>query len=345
MAIGIDDLDDDDILEFGQQEGTQEPPITPPAGQESEGDFMSDFLKTRGIDDLNKINFEDENGNLVERSWNDLSNEEKVNILNMPLETEQEDNNNNDLTEDEINLINQIRESKLSPVEYLESIKGEQVEITPQYKIDDLSDDEVYLLDLESRVGELSEDEAVQALNTVKSNEEFFKKQVEGIRKEYKEREDFQAQQEQAQIEQKEAEQFQEYQSQVIDAISNFNSVGSFDLNFEDADREELAEFMLSRDQSGKNYLFEALQDPETLTKAAWFILNGEEALNSISDYYVQQIKLVSDNQYKRGLEDGKKGVQTRPTVVIDNSNKKNNTKPQHYRSYTTINDLDDDDE
>jgi hypothetical protein len=92
---------------------------------------MSDFLKTRGIDDLNKINFEDENGNLVERSWNDLSNEEKVNILNMPLETEQEDNNNNDLTEDEINLINQIRESKLSPVEYLESIKGEQVEVTP----------------------------------------------------------------------------------------------------------------------------------------------------------------------------------------------------------------------
>ena len=345
MAIGIDDLDDDDILELGQQEEIQEPPVTLPAGQESEGDFMSDFLKTRGIDDLNKINFEDENGNLVERSWNDLSNEEKVNILNMPLETEQEDNNNNDLTEDEINLINQIRESKLSPVEYLESIKGEQVEITPQYKIDDLSDDEVYLLDLESRVGELSEDEAVQALNTVKSNEEFFKKQVEGIRKEYKEREDFQAQQEQAQIEQKEAEQFQEYQSQVIDAISNFNSVGSFDLNFEDADREELAEFMLSRDQSGKNYLFEALQDPETLTKAAWFILNGEEALNSISDYYAQQIKLVSDNQYKRGLEDGKKGVQTRPTVVIDNSNKKNNTKPQHYRSYTTINDLDDDDE
>jgi hypothetical protein len=43
---------------------------------------------------------------------------------------------------------------------------------------------------------------------------------------------------------------------------------------------------MLSRDQSGNNYLFEALQDPETLTKAAWFILNGEEALNEISDYF-----------------------------------------------------------
>jgi hypothetical protein len=45
-------------------------------------------------------------------------------------------------------------------------------------------------LDLESRVGELSDEEAAEALNTVKQNEEFFKKQIEGIRKEYKERED-----------------------------------------------------------------------------------------------------------------------------------------------------------
>jgi hypothetical protein len=39
---------------------------------------------------------------------------------------------------------------------------------------------------------------------------------------------------------------------------------------------------MLSQDETGKNYLYQALQDPETLTKAAWFILNGEDALNSI---------------------------------------------------------------
>jgi len=29
------------------------------------------------------------------------------------------------------------------------------------------------------------------------------------------------------------------------------------------------------------------LQDPETLVKAAWFILNGDEALNSISEYFI----------------------------------------------------------
>ena len=308
MTIGIDDLDDDDILEPGQQEGIQEPPLNEPPHQDEEGDFMSDFLKTRGIDDLNSINFEDDNGEVIQRSWNDLSNEEKINILNMPLEEAHEDNGN-DLTEEEVNLLTQIRQSNLSPQEYLQQIAGEQVEVTPQYKIDDLSDDEVYLLDLESRVGELSDEEAAQALSTAKSNEDFFKKQIEGIRKEYKEREDLQAQQEEAQREQEQQQAFEEYQAQVVDAINGFNSIGNFDLNFEDADREELAEFMLSRDQAGKNYLFEAL----------------------------------SENQYKKGLEDGKKGVQTRPTVVIDNSNKNNNNKPV-YRSYKSINDLDDDD-
>ena len=340
MAIGIDDLDDDDILEPGQQEEIQEPPLNEPPHQGEEGDFMSDFLRTRGIDDLNKINFQDDEGNIIERSWNDLTNEEKINILNMPLETEQGDNHN-DLTEEEINLLSQIRQSNMTPSEYLQSIAGEQVEITPQYKIDELSDDEVYLLDLESRVGELTDEEAAQALSSAKQNEDFFKKQIEGIRKEYKEREDFKTQQEEAEKEQEQQQAFENYQAQVVDAINGFTSIGNFDLNFEDADKEELADFMLSRDQAGKNYLFEALQDPETLTKAAWFILNGEEAFNTISDYFAQQIKLVSENQYKKGLEDGKKGVQTRPTVVIDNSKKNNN---QH-RQYKSIFDFDDDDE
>jgi len=90
----------------------------------------------------------------------------------------------------------------MTPSEYLQSIAGEHVEVTPQYKIDDLSDDEVYLLDLESRIGELTDEEAAQALSNAKQNEDFFKKQIEGIRKEYKEREDFKTQQEEAEREQ-----------------------------------------------------------------------------------------------------------------------------------------------
>ena len=40
MAIGIDDLDDDDILEPGQESSPQEPPREEPPKEEPEGDFM-----------------------------------------------------------------------------------------------------------------------------------------------------------------------------------------------------------------------------------------------------------------------------------------------------------------
>ena len=96
---------------------------------------------------------------------------------------------------------------------------------------------------------------------------------------------------------------------------------------------------MLSPDEAGNNYLYRALQDPETLVKAAWFILNGDEAFDSITDYFTNQIKLVSENQYRKGYEEGKKGTSpSRPTVVIQNN------KQNQRRQFNTIDDLDDED-
>lgn len=343
MQIGINDLDDDDFG-MGFEPSTQEPPVTqepptqelqtqePPANEDE--NFLSDFLKTRGIDDISKIKFEDDEGNIEEKSWNSLSKEEKLNILNTPLENISKDNN--ELTGEEIQLISTIRQSNLTPSQYIEQFTKTTPE-EPQYKIDDLSDDELFILDLESRVGELNNEIAAEALNNAKQNEELFKKQIEGIRKEYKEREDYQLQQEEAELEQQQQEAYNQFQDSVINSISQFDSIGNLDLNFDNSDREELAQFMLSRDEAGNNYLWQALQDPDTLVKAAWFILNGDEALNSISEYFINQIKLVSENQYKKGFEEGKSGKEpSRSTVVI---NEKQQTRP----SYKSIEDLDDD--
>lgn len=341
MAIGINDLDDDDFgmgfepteqNDVNNNTSSQQEQVTQQT-QSSEDDFLSDFLKTRGIDDISRIKFEDESGNIEEKNWNSLSKEEKFNILNTPLEVV--DNNQTDLSDEEIQLLNTIRQSNLTPQQYIEQFQPNQ---EPQYKIDDLSDDEIYLLDLESRVGELTDDVAAQALANAKQDEELYKKQVEGIRKEYKEREDLQLQQQEAEIEDEQQRAYEEFQNTVIQSIDNFNTIGNLDLNFSDADKEELASFMLSRDEAGNNYLWQALQDPETLVKAAWFILNGDEALNNISDYFVNQIKLVSQNQYKKGFEEGKSGKNpSRPQVVISD-------KQNKHRQYNSINDLDDDD-
>lgn len=341
MALGIDDLyDDDEVIEPSSQvevQETQEEPIQNQETNDEQTTVIEDFLKSRGIDDPSKIRFEDENGNIEERDWNTLSKEEQFNILNTPLSSSEEEPIDNQLSDEEIDLLNQIRQSNLSPSEYIKQIQGQPAE--PVYKIDDLSDDEIYLLDLEDRVGELSDDDAAQALAIAKQNEQLFQKQVEGIRKEYKEREDDQAKMEEAQKQQEEQEVYDQFKNSIIDSIKDFNNIGSFDLNFNDDDRNELAQFMLDKDETGNNYLWQALQEPETLVKAAWFILNGEEAFESISDYFTSQIKQVAETQYKKGLEDGKnngKPTQNKPKVLIK--------QPDKSRSYKSIEDLDDDD-
>lgn len=332
MEIGIDEIDDYDVIDqgFGQDQFEVEdsqPQEDFNQPQEQEDDYLVSFLKTRGIDDPNKIMFEDENNQIVERDWNSLTNEEKFNILNTPVESQEPVvEYKNDLTNEEADFLNYLRNNKLTPQQYIESLQAPQ---EPSYKIDDLSDDEVYLLDLESRIGELTDEQAAELLNNAKQNEELYQKQIEGIRKEYKEREDYQSQQDQAAQELEAQEQFAAYQQTVSRAIDNLTSVGNLDVNLEDADKEDLAEFILSQDQNGVNYLAQALQDPETLVKAAWFILNGDDAFNSIEDYFTDQIKKVSEAQYKKGYEDAKKGSAPSRQVVIQPSRQEK--KKQYY--------------
>lgn len=65
----------------------------------------------------------------------------------------------------------------MTPEEYLQSLLSE-VEQTKRYKVDDLSDEEVYALDLLHKVGQdISDEEINQAIELAKQNEGLFKKQ------------------------------------------------------------------------------------------------------------------------------------------------------------------------
>lgn len=75
MAIGINDLDDDDFgmgfepteqNDVNDNNSPQQEQVVQQV-QNSEDDFLSDFLKTRGIDDISRIKFEDESGNIEEK--------------------------------------------------------------------------------------------------------------------------------------------------------------------------------------------------------------------------------------------------------------------------------------
>ena len=73
--------------------------------------YIREKLIKEGINDSNKIKFEDEQGNIQEKSWNDLTEEEKLNILKTPnvKQTDPSEASNYGLDDSETALINYLR--------------------------------------------------------------------------------------------------------------------------------------------------------------------------------------------------------------------------------------------
>ena len=311
----------EDDLELQNPGDNQEPNNegSEPPVNESEDDLTSEVLRLKGIADPNKIKFEDETGAIIERSWDNLTRAEQLNILASQEEQEI------DLADDEIELLNAIRNSGMSVNDYLNAMQTPQEAPAQSYKIDELSDEDVYALDLLEKVGadNITDEELEQAINNAKQNETLFKKTVEGLRKEYiRLQQDEEAQLANEQAAQQEAA-YRQFATSITNEIRGLNSFAGQELELSDEDSEELAAFMLELDESGTSAFGRALQDPNLFTKAAFWLLNEEQIIEELS-------KQMQDN-YKRGYEQAKADLQNnnnnKPKLVF-------NTKPQAKPQY-----------
>ena len=334
MAIGTDELDDfndidelesnqDDIQSSIDTNDTQEDIESPTYEQNNgdhEEDFMITFLKSRGIEDMSKIKFEDEDGTIEEKNWDNLSNEEKLNILSYS-----DEDPDTDLDDNEVELINSIRESGLTPAEYIQQLQNQGIDSyiqnnqteQYQYQVDQLNDDELFIYDFISRMGDVTQEEAQEALDKAKSNESLFTKQIGAIRNEYKEAENEsirQAQMEEAAQAQEQYDQFANYVAEQVDNLSDFSG---YDLNMDDDDKDMLYEFIVGVDGAGNNHFAKALSDPKTLVKTAWLALNGEQMIHDITQYFQREISNVRKESYNKGKADALK--KDKPDVVYRN--------------------------
>ena len=319
---------DEQVVDDVQNDYTQD--TTEP---EEQGDLIDSLLKRQGINDPTKIKFEGEDGIIKERDWDDLSYNEQLNILT----GDSSSNPETDLDDDEIDLINMIRSSKISPQEYIDAVRNQAVNDyasqgtyqEPRYSVDDYTDDELFIYDMQARMPDMTDDELRDALENAKSNETVYQKQVNGIRNEYKQLENNKIQQEQAIAQQQYQEQYQQYANSIIDAIDNQSDIaGIFEL--EDEDKQLLAYSILGQDQAGISNLAKAVNDPTTLVKMMWFALNGERALQEIDEYYKDQITKARQHGYEKGRQEA------------GGSNSRVVKKPKlQQKQYKTIDDLD----
>lgn len=302
-------FEDDEFgdIDLGQQkpegnEGDQPAGQQKPSAQPDE-DLTTEVLRLKGITDPGKIKFEDETGAIVERAWDSLSREEQINIL-IDQEVEQQD-----FDDSELQLINTIRESGMTPDEYIQSLLP-KTEPTKRYKVDDLSDDEVYALDLLHKVGsDISDEEINQALELAKQNEGLFKKTVEGLRKEYiRLQEDEEAQIANEKAAREEAA-YNRFADSIKGQIKELDSFAGQPLQLSDDDIEDLSSFMLEIDDQGLSAFGRAMNDPALFTKAAFWILNEDKIVEELN-------KQIQDN-YRRGYEQAKLDLQGKPKAKL----------------------------
>lgn len=335
LSFDDDDEDYSQLESHEPEEGNDEQNYYQPQEEEQQPSLIDLLLRDKGISDSSKIKFADDNDNIQDVNWNDLSIEEQYNILtqqtNEP-EDEEPQSPENELTEEEINFLNILRSNNITPEQYVEAVVNQQLEnITPPepvYEIDSLTDEELFLGDLQIRTPEITEEELLDALNKAKENPELFEKQIAGLRNEYQALED-QNREEQALLEQEQTQaQYQEFQQSIFDGIDSLTSLGDIDIELSDEDKEELAEYILSPDQNtGISQLQQDLADPATLSQVAWFLLKGQETIDGLIQYFTKEISKVRETYQQKPNQ--------KPRVVVTQSRQSNSKK------VSSIDDLD----
>ena len=252
-------------------------------------DLILEVLKLKNINP-ESIKFENEKGELEEYNWNNLSLEEQKNIL-----ISNDLDNDYGLEEDEINIVNNFRESKLSYDDYINDIKTKAVEEYLQennpykvYSIDDYTDDDLYLLDLKTKMDDLTDEELILALETEKSNPTLYSKKINVLRNEYKNLEEAKIQAEQDLEEQENAKLRENFENTIKSSVTNLNSIGNLQLS--DDEKNNIYNFITGTNAAGDPLISTALNDPEKLVRMVWFALYGEQGFNVIQDYFTKQV-------------------------------------------------------
>lgn len=319
----------DDLKPYLGYNGNLEDPLKDPddnpdnISNNGDDDLITAFLHSKGITNPEEMKFEGDNGEEETVNFNDLSREEQLSILTNLGGNEDNNNIENNLDEDEINLLNEIRTNGLSVKEYLDWKATQAIEdylnADPQYQVDNLSDEELFLADLKDTLPDLTDEELLQILDQEKANETLFSKKVERLRNIYKEKE---IQHNQIQLAEAQAKQEEELNAarEAFDAtLEDIDNIGEF--NLEEEDKENIAEFILGSDKAGNRHFMKAINDPESLIKMAWFALYGDQALEDYANYFKDRIQEYSEANYKQGYEDALAGKEPKSKKLVSKTN------------------------
>ena len=310
-----EEVKEDDPLDLGEyisnnntkEESEPSEELTEETPEEHD-DFISSYLKSYGIEDASKIQMQDESGEIKEVDFNTLSEEEKFNIFK-----ELSDPGYTDYEKDVINYLRTNNVTLNDVIDYyskkaVEDYLNENPEKAHQryHSIDEYTDDEVYLADLKNKYPDFTDEELVSKLESAKTNEDLFAKEVSAIRASQIAYEEEQLKLQQAQEEQS----YQELQNNLQAALSNFTQIDldpedtdkdALALDITDADRDIMLRYLIERDKDGKSQLVRDLEDPNALIELAYYRTRERDNLTGLTRYWKNE--LANERKEKAKLQ------------------------------------------
>lgn len=251
---------------------------------ETPEDYLTQLLKSRGVD-RERVRIENEDGEIEEWKFDDLDDETKFGILNQ---------SNDMLSDDEITAVNFLRQNRMNLQDFVEYQRQQAIKeyleqnSTPQYTVDQVSDDDLFRFELQDQMPDLTDEEIEDQLNRAKENESFFQKKVAALRKEYKELEDNQIKANEEQAAAEKEEQFNQLARSLVSVARDTEEMNGMLLD--DQDKEDVLSFLLDRDANGQSEFYKLFSDPKALFKMAWTMLKGDQAHEAYTQYFTNEI-------------------------------------------------------
>ena len=251
---------------------------------ETPEDYLTQLLKSRGVD-RERVRIENENGEIEEWKFDDLDDETKFGILSQ---------SNDMLSDDEITAVNFLRQNRMNLQDFVEYQRQQAIKeyleqnSTPQYTVDQVSDDDLFRFELQDQMPDLTDEEIEDQLNRAKENETFFQKKIAALRKEYKELEDNQIRANEEQVAAEKEAQFNQLAQSLVSVARDTEEMNGMLLD--DQDKEDVLSFLLDRDANGQSEFYKLFSDPKALFKMAWTMLKGDQAHEAYTQYFTNEI-------------------------------------------------------
>ncbi len=272
-------------------------------------EFLSQFNIVGGM-----IDIEDEEGNPVQKHFNDLTEVEKLNVLKSVSGLQaQSIEAKHDLTQNEIDLLNESRTAQMDINDFIEQKAKERADQlvalseSGEADLSKMSDDAIFMKFLKDSDPEATEEDIAEELSNAK-NGKLFSKNVDRIRDQYRvSQEDARVAAEKVRRDEALAD-LEIERKEIVKDVVGIDSIADWSISDDDKNH-VLSKMLEVNDKGDPVFMEEVFSSPKTFFKAAWLYYNSEEKFEQMASYYKKEISKARN----KGFEEARSGMSSKP--------------------------------